>query len=64
MYPSPSSRAEDAGLIRAYILVHAEEILRIVFALDLDQPLVVVAVGGLHALLAFVHHEVGVCPAG
>ena len=37
-----------------------KRLLRVVLALDLRQPRVVVAVGGLHALLALVHHEVHV----
>src|SRR5215213_10879850 len=46
-----------------YVLVDAEEVGWVVLVLYGDQLLEVVAVGGLHALLALVHHEVHVRPA-
>ena len=45
-----------------YVLVDAGKIIRVVPILYLHKAFVVVAVGRLDALLAFVHHEVHVCP--
>src|SRR5438094_7552049 len=54
------------GLFGAWVnvLIHAEEIIGIIFLFDRDQPFVIAAVGFLHAFLAFVaHQEVYVCSA-
>src|SRR6266404_9011836 len=46
------------------VLIHAEEIIGIIFLFDRDQPFVIAAVGFLHAFLAFVaHQKVYVCSA-
>src|SRR5947207_10578303 len=42
------------------VLVHVEEVVRVVLCLGLRQPLVVAAVGGLNPLLSLLHHEVDV----
>ena len=53
------------NLARFNILIHAKEIIGIVFILDRDQPLVIIAVGCFHAPFAFVaHQEVYVGAAG
>ena len=49
--------------VRFNVLVHAKEIIGIVFVFDLDESLVIVAVGFFHAFFTFVaHQEVYVCP--
>jgi len=45
-------------------LVHAEEVFGIVLGLDLGQAIVVVAIAGADAIVAFFHHEVHVRAAG
>src|SRR5215470_18938482 len=45
------------------VLVDVEGVVRVVAALDLGEPGVVAAVGGLDALLALAHHEVDVAAA-
>jgi hypothetical protein len=45
-----------------YVLVDAEKIIRFVLIPYLHKAFVVVAVGRLDALLAFVHREVHLCP--
>jgi hypothetical protein len=42
------------------VLVDVEQVVRVVFTLDLPQALVVAPVRRLHSLLAFFHHEVDV----
>src|SRR6266446_9883952 len=50
---------------RLNILIHSEEIIRIVFGFDRNQPLVIIAVGFLHPFFAFVSHQkVHVRPTG
>ena len=44
-------------LARLNILVHAEEIVRIVFLLNRGKPLIIVAVGFFHAVFAFIAHQ-------
>ena len=66
--PGPCPRRDPRagqrdGAVRLDVLVHAEEVVRVVGGLDRGQPLVVAAVGGLHPLLALVHHEVHVAAA-
>src|SRR6266480_5981782 len=39
------------------VLIHTEEIIGIVFLFDRDQPVVIAAVGFLHAFLPFVAHQ-------
>src|SRR6266702_2586007 len=39
------------------VLIHAKEIIGIIFLFDRDQPVVIAAVGFLHAFLAFVAHQ-------
>src|SRR5437764_14902251 len=39
------------------VLIHAEEIVGIVFLFDCDQPVVIAAVGFLHAFLSLVAHK-------
>ena len=47
---------------RLNVLIHAEEIVGIVFLFDRGQPFVIPAVGFLHAFLAFIaHQEVHIC---
>src|SRR5436190_10954157 len=53
----PSGRGLD-------VLVHVEDVVRIVLPLDLREPVVVLAVGGLNSLLALVHDHVQVGAAG
>src|SRR5437868_7990622 len=45
---------------RLDVLVHVEEVVRVVRRLDLGEPLVVLAVARLHAILALLHHHVHV----
>ena len=45
------------------VLVHVEEVVGVVLFLDASQARVVVAVGRLHSLLPFLHHEVDVSSA-
>src|SRR5262245_35045405 len=54
------ARSSDGGGYWAKILIHAEQIRRIVLGLDRDQPIIVVTIRGLHAFLALLHHEVDV----
>src|SRR5262249_22192414 len=42
---------------RLDVLVHSKEIVWIIFVFDLDESLVVVAIGGFHAFFAFVAHQ-------
>src|SRR2546430_2215974 len=44
-------------LLGLNVLIHAEEIIWIVFLFNGDQPVVIAAVGFLHAFLAFVAHK-------
>src|SRR5207249_348359 len=47
------------------VLVHAKEIIGIVFVFDGDQAFVIIAIGSFHAPFSFVaHQEVHVRPAG
>src|ERR671915_387133 len=46
------------------VLVHVEDVVRVVARLDLREPLVVVGVRGPHPALPLVHHEVDVGAAG
>jgi hypothetical protein len=43
---------------RSNILIHPEEVVRVVLLLDVRETLIVIPVTGLHALLPLVHHEV------
>src|ERR1051326_2867575 len=43
--------------VRFNVLVHAKEIIGIVFRFDLAEPLIIVAVSFFHALFAFVAHQ-------
>jgi myo-inositol 2-dehydrogenase / D-chiro-inositol 1-dehydrogenase len=45
------------------VLVDVEDVIGVVAALDLSEPVVVAAVGGLDPFLALVHQEVDVSPA-
>src|SRR5688500_16656302 len=46
---------------RLDVLVDVEEIVRVILALYLGKPLIVVAIGGAHALLSLViHHHVDI----
>src|SRR5580700_4424943 len=45
------------------VLVDVEGVVRVVAVLDLGEPVVVAAVGGLDPVLALVHQEVDVSPA-
>jgi hypothetical protein len=57
-------RSPTASGQRADVLVHPEQVARIVFLLQLAETFVIVAVGRLDACLAFVvHHEVRVFAA-
>ena len=52
------------GLARLNVLIHAEEIIRIIFLFDFGEPVVIAAVGFLHAFFAFVaHEEIYICSA-
>ena len=58
--------ADGTGIARAGgldVLVDAEDVVGVVAALDLSEPVVVAAVGGLDPVLALVHQEVDVSPA-
>ena len=46
---------------RADILVDAKEVRRIVLLFDLDQTIVIVAIGGPDTVLSLFHHEIDVC---
>src|ERR1700684_1106819 len=48
---------------RLNVLIYAEQVRRIVLLLDLGQPRVVLPIRRPDALLAFLHHEIHVCPA-
>src|SRR6266498_1916283 len=51
-------------LARLNVLVHAKEIIGVVFAFDRDEPFVIPAISFLHAFFAFVaHQEIYVRPA-
>ena len=52
-------RASRLGVLfsrRFNILIYSKEIIGIVLVFDLDQTLVIVAIGFLHAFVAFVSH--------
>src|SRR6516165_5248403 len=55
---------DPRALRRANVLVHPEEVSRIVLLLDRGQTVVVLAEGGSHALLALLHHEVDIGASG
>src|SRR5207247_8526301 len=47
---------------RFEVLIHTEKIIRIVFAFNRDQPLVITAVSFFHAFFSFIsHQELYVC---
>ena len=67
-HPSPQSSPLKGGeadslepdgrlLARLNVLIHAEEIIGVVFLFDRDQPVIIAAVRFLHAFLAFIAHE-------
>lgn len=59
-----SARDAEAASGGLDVLVDAEEIRGVVFFLDGGEAFVIVAVGGLDALLAFLHHEIDVRATG
>src|SRR4029077_7925958 len=54
---SALAAASAATLARFNVLIHTKKIVRIVFAFDSDQPVVIIAVSFLHAFFAFVAHQ-------
>src|SRR5205823_4624336 len=56
---APASALAQAPLhlLGLNVLIHAEEIIGIVFLFNRDQPVVIAAVGFLHAFLAFIAHK-------
>src|SRR5262249_13107504 len=57
---SGGSSAPLPGGFGLDVLVHAEEIVRIVLSLDGSQAIVILPVGGPNAIVTFFHHEVDV----
>ena len=66
--PAIRPEAAPAVLLRAGrrldVLVYAEDVVGVVLRLDAREAVVVLAVGGADALLAFLHHEVDVRAPG
>src|SRR6185312_10044023 len=61
---TPRLPAGASALRRADVLVHAEEIVRVVAALDLGEAPVILAVGLLDPALFVIGHEVDIDAAG
>src|SRR5580704_5336561 len=49
---------------RPDVLIHAEEVFGVVLSFDRRQSIVVASVRGTNPVLAFVHHEIHISPAG
>src|SRR6187399_3023852 len=63
--PDPQGRGpSDSDRCGSDVLIHSEQVRRIVFRLDPGQAVVVVSERRLHALLPLVHHEVHVRATG
>ena len=63
---SESSAVDCFGLFlaRLNVLIHAKEIIGVVFIFDSNQSLVVITIGRFHAIFSFVsHQEVYLCSA-
>src|SRR5207245_11423604 len=49
---------------RFEVLIHAEKIIRLVFAFNRDQPLVITTVSVFHSFFSWIsHHKCSVCPS-
>ncbi len=62
-YDLPPSRSRAASPGWLDILIHVEQIARIIRGFDLCQSGVVVAVGCLHGVCTLIHHHVDIPPA-
>jgi len=53
-----------ALLRRNDVLIHPEQVVRVIFRFDLGEAVVVLAIGGAHQLLSLIHDHVDVAATG